>query len=153
MLEKWINMQGLHHLNQSEKCIGTYTYGRPGKPSSAIDHILLNNNMEEKFKGMLIDENAEELNISDHNLIRSWFKIGRKGGTSWRKSETEIRTWYAIDTDSLNKMEKEIESRTRGPISFNSMMNNIELAQEKHLKKTRKIKLGVKGKKQILSAV
>ena len=50
-------------------------------------------------------------------------------------------------------MEKELEERTRGPISFSGMMNNIELAQEKHLKKTRKIKIGLKRKKQVLSAV
>ena len=55
MIEKWINIQGLHHLNQSEKCKGTYTYGRPGKPKSAIDHILVNDNMEGKFRGMEID--------------------------------------------------------------------------------------------------
>ena len=45
-------------------------------------------------------------------------------------------------------MERDLEERTRGPISFSGMMNNIELAQEKHLKKTRKIKIGLKGKKQ-----
>ena len=57
MIEEWIN-QGQHHLNQLKKYTGTYTYGRPGKPKSAIDHILVNSEMEEKFKGMNIDENA-----------------------------------------------------------------------------------------------
>ena len=38
-------------------------------------------------------------------------------------------------------------------MSFNSMMKKIELTQERHLKKTRKIRVGMKGKKQILSAV
>ena len=109
--------------------------------------------MGESFKAMRIDENAEELNISDHNLIRSWFKIGRKGGTSWRKSKIEVRTWYSINAESLNKMEKDLEKRTRGPISFNSMMKKIELTQERHLKKTRKIRVGMKGKKLILAAV
>ena len=30
----------------------------------------------EHFKGMHIDENREELNISDHNLVKTWFNIG-----------------------------------------------------------------------------
>ena len=50
-------------------------------------------------------------------------------------------------------MEKDLEERIRGPISFNNMMTKIEIAQEKHLKKTKKIKIGIKGKKPILSAV
>ena len=49
-------------------------------------------------------------------------------------------------------MEKEIEERLRGPISFRGMMGIIVVAQEKHLKRTRKIKIGVKGKDTILSA-
>ena len=83
MIEEWVDKQGLHHLNQSAKCIGTYTYGRPGKPRCAIVHILVNNNMEEKFKDMHIDENVEEVNMSDHNLIRAWFNIGRGNIMRW----------------------------------------------------------------------
>ena len=41
--------------------------------------------MEEKFKGMNIDKNAEVINMSDHNLLRAWFRI-RKGETiKWEK--------------------------------------------------------------------
>ena len=53
----------------------------------------------------------------------------------------------------LTKIIGELEERIRGPISFNSMMTKIEIAQEKHLKKTKRIKIGIKGKKPILSAV
>ena len=55
------------------------------KTKSAIDHILVNNNLEERFKGMYIDENAEEVNMSDQNLIRAWFKMGRGDTTKWKK--------------------------------------------------------------------
>jgi len=27
---------------------------------------------------MNIDENAKEINMSEHNLMRAWFKIGRE---------------------------------------------------------------------------
>ena len=82
MLEDWVNDLEMIHLNKSELCEGTYTYGRPGKPKSAIDHVIVNTKMGECFRGMRVDENAEELNISDHNLIRSWFKVGRERGAS-----------------------------------------------------------------------
>ena len=70
LIEEWINQLGLHHLNQTNQCEGTYTYGRPGGPRSAIDHLLVNSKLREQYKGMRIDENAEEQDISDHNLIR-----------------------------------------------------------------------------------
>merc|ERR1712030_45028 len=119
MLEDWVNDLEMVHLIKSELCDGVYTYGRPGKPKSAIDHVLVNTKMSECFRGMRMDKNAKELNISDHNLIRSWFKIGRERGTRWRKTKLEERTWYSIDVESLNKMEKDLKKRIRGPTSFN----------------------------------
>ena len=49
-------------------------------------------------------------------------------------------------------MEKEIEYRIRGPMSFRSMMGILIISQEKHLKRTRKIIIGKRGKEEILSA-
>ena len=77
MIEEWIQELGLYHLNQSDRCTKICTYGRPNGPRSAVDHILVNSLMEEGFRGMSIDEKAEEINISDHNMVRSWFRIGR----------------------------------------------------------------------------
>jgi len=105
MIEEWIN-QGLHHLNQSEKFTGTYRYGTPGKPKSAIDHILVNCEMKEKFSGMSIDEIAEEINMSDHNLLRAWFKIGRGETIKWEKKSYEIRSWYKKMTNHGKKWKK-----------------------------------------------
>ena len=81
--------------------------------------------MKEKFKGMNIDENAEEINISNHNLPRAWFKIGRGETTKWEKKKYEIRTWYKKDEESLKKMEEDLLTRLNGPTSFNNMMYKI----------------------------
>jgi len=40
MAEEWTEKLGMHHLNQSDKCTGTYTYGEGGR--SAVDHIIVN---------------------------------------------------------------------------------------------------------------
>jgi len=71
IIEEWTEKLCLHHLNQSDKCVGTYTYGNPGEPRRAIDHILVNNTMMKYFKGMYIEENMEELNMSDHSLVKA----------------------------------------------------------------------------------
>ena len=49
-------------------------------------------------------------------------------------------------------MEKEIENRINGPMSFKSMMAILVVSQERHLKKTRRILIGKKGEEEILSA-
>ena len=72
------------HLNRSDKCVGKFTFGRPEGRRSAIDHVLVNNKLNEQFKGMTIDKNGEEINIGDHNLVRTWFKIGREKPENWK---------------------------------------------------------------------
>ena len=66
----------LHHLNQSEKCIGVSTFSKKGGKKSAIDHIFGNDGLMKNFRGMLVDENKEESNISNSCLVRAWFNIG-----------------------------------------------------------------------------
>merc|ERR1711909_46617 len=95
---------GMHHLNQSDKCTGTFTYGEEGG-RSAVDHIIVNGKLMEKFKGMHIDEDRIDLNISDHNLVRAWFNIGIQEEIRWKKLKYETIEWYKRDQDSLRKME------------------------------------------------
>ena len=71
MIEEWIYDKDMTHLNRSIKCTGTYTFGKQEGRRSAIDHIVVNAKIGECFKAMRIDENSEEINISDHNLLRS----------------------------------------------------------------------------------
>ena len=87
---------------------------------------------------MTVDENGEELNISDHNLVRCWFKIGREKPSKWKDYKTEYREWYTLDPKALEDMEKELERRTKGPMSFKGMMAIIMVAQERHLKRSKK---------------
>ena len=47
MAEEWTEKYGLHHLNQSLKCIGVYTFSKKGGKKSAIDHILVNDKLSE----------------------------------------------------------------------------------------------------------
>ena len=86
MLEEWTKERGLYHLNQDEKCRGRYTFGKTERRRSAIDHILVNGKLEEKFKGMDIDEEGIIIDMSDHNLIRAWFDLKHKTHTNWKDS-------------------------------------------------------------------
>ena len=84
MIEDWTINFNLHHLNQTENCIGINTFNS-NKGKSAIDHILVNDKMYGNYKGMHIDEEKILLNISDHCLVRAWFKLGTNIKTKWKK--------------------------------------------------------------------
>ena len=152
MIETWVTDKNLIHLNNTDKCEGKYTFGNPGGRRSAIDHILINGETQQNFKGMRVDENKEELNISDHNLLRCWFKLGRTETTKWERKKAETRTWYTHDQEALEKMEKDLENKVRGNMSFKGMMAIVAVTQERHLKKTRKIQVGRKGEEEVLAA-
>ena len=49
-------------------------------------------------------------------------------------------------------MEKEVERRMNGPLSFKGMMAVLVVSQEKHLKRTKRVQIGKRGGEDILSA-
>jgi len=105
MLEEWTLKFDLHHLNLTDNCKGTYTFNS-NKGRSAIDHILVNNLLFENYKGMHIDENKLLLNISDHCLVRAWFRLGtNEEKTNWKKAKTKEIQWIGKDEKSLMKFE------------------------------------------------
>ena len=92
MIRKWITEYSLNHLNQSEDCVGTYTFSSK-KGKSAIDHILINDKLFTGFKGMNINEDKTLLDISDHCLVRAWFKIGHTQQIKCRKPTYKNINW------------------------------------------------------------
>merc|ERR1711874_762477 len=85
MLEDWTINLDLNHLNITDQCSGTFTFcSKNGK--SAIDYVLVNGMLLENYLGMHIDEDRVMLNISDHSLVRVWFRIGSNNeSSSWKK--------------------------------------------------------------------
>ena len=103
MIENWITKYSLNHLNQSEDCVGTYTFSsKNGK--SAIDHILINDKLFTGFKGMNINEDKTLLDISDHCLVRAWFKIGHTQQVKCRKPTYKNLNWIKKDEESYEKL-------------------------------------------------
>ena len=85
MVEEWTKDYNLHHLNQSDRCTGKYTFHNKTGNKSAIDHVLVNDMLLEGCKGIHIDENKEQIDISDHCLVRSWFIVGQQQKTIWKR--------------------------------------------------------------------
>ena len=77
MVLEWIDSWDLILLNGDEKCKGTYTWIR-GNSKTAIDMVMVNRRMYEVCEEMIIDEDKEEIQFSDHNLVT--ISIGLRGG-------------------------------------------------------------------------
>ena len=152
MIEEWTREKGLHHLNQQKNCTGVYTFGRTIKAKSAIDHVLVNDDMISKFKGMDIDEDRIQIDISDHNLIRAWFNIRHDKQENWKGKRHETITYYKTDKESLGKMENELMQKIHTGTNFNKLMDRVELAQDKKLKQQKRIRIGKREDKYIKSA-
>ena len=151
MVEEWTLKYNLHHLNLSEKCIGKYTFhNNVGK--SAIDHILVNDRLVEDFKGMFIDEEKELLNISDHCLVRAWFKVGPQPKTNWKKPEFKEIEWIKKGVDSLKEFEKDLLPKLGKKTSFDGLMRKIKTSQNKVLKKKKRIRIGRRENKKVTAA-
>ena len=90
--------------------------------------------------------------MSDHNLVRAWFNIGRGDIKKWEKNKHEIRTWFKKDEESLTKLEEDLLTRINGPTSFNNLLNKIEIAQDRTLKVQKKMGTGINEGERILAA-
>ena len=151
-MEEWTEKFNLHHLNLSEKCIGRYTFHNNTGKKSAIDHVLVNGKMMEGYKGMYIDENKEQLNISDHCLVRSWYNIGQQVKTNWKNPEFKTIEWIKKDQDSLKEMELDLLPKIGKKVNFNKLMKKIKTSQNKILKKSKRIRIGSRGNRRVATA-
>ena len=122
MIESWISQFNLNHLNQTEECIGTYTFStKNGK--SAMDHILTNNKFFTGYKRMHINKDKTLLNISDHCLVRAWFKVGPISKVSWKKQKKQkIITVIKKDEESLELFREAFKKHIGKNTSFNKFM-------------------------------
>ena len=76
-------------LNGDERCDGKSTW-QQGNKKSSIDHILVNEKMYNRFRGMKIDEDKEVLDFSDHNLISAKFHMNRERSVITEGEEKQI---------------------------------------------------------------
>lgn len=68
------------------------------------------------------------------------------------KTTYETIEWYKRDQDSLRKMEEKLESMLGQRSSFNNTMENIKIAQDRTLKKMKRIRVGRRGDEKVQAA-
>merc|ERR1711874_76622 len=99
-----------------------------------------------------IDEEKTQLNISDHCLVRAWFKVGTNNErTNWKKAKTKEIKWIGKDEKSLKKFEEAFILLIGKSTTFKGCMGKIKTTLNSTMRKKKRIKVGGRGKKTILA--
>ena len=145
MLEDWTTKLDMHHLNLTDQCTGKYTF-KSKNGRSAIDHILVNDWLFEKYIGMHIDEDRMQLDISDHCVVRAWFKLKSRGDrTSWKKNNTKEIQWIKKDEETLDKFEEAFLPKVGKCTTFKNCMKKIKDILHLTMRKRKRVKIGKRG--------
>ena len=85
-------------LNDDTRCAGTYTWSRAPQ-KSFIDYTLMNQEMFNMYTSLYIDENQENIDISDHNLLTLNFTINNKTQNYIKHGQWELREYHTTDKE------------------------------------------------------
>merc|ERR1712121_194733 len=148
-IKSWTDKGDLYHLNAMYTCIERYTFeSQNGR--SAIDHMLANEYMGGKHISMWIDEDKTMLNISDHNLVRAWFKMGNDNYKVKKRRPKKKIIWISRNPENIQKCVENFKAKIGRKQTFGNCMNKLKESVEHTMKKSKIQKLG--GKKQTLKA-
>merc|ERR1712082_517206 len=100
------------------------------------------------MRGMWIDEDKTMLDISDHNLVRAWFKIGIiKTQKQVKKKRNEI-VWISREKVKIDQCVKNFKMKIGKKHSFKKCMSKIKSSVDCTMKK--RLKKRHYGKKKII---
>ena len=152
MLENWTNDYNLHHLNTNDKCTGKYTFhSLNGK--SAIDHVLINNKLLDNYISMYVDEDRTMLSISDHSLVRVWFRFGTNSDKpDWKGKKSKIITWISREEDRMEIFESSFQTKIGKKIYFKKCMNKMKNTLNSTMRRSKRIKLRSNKNVKLLAA-
>merc|ERR1712033_39798 len=136
MVKLWIEQKEMIHLNAQETCRGKYTFSTVNG-RSAIDHVLVNENMRQKYLSMWVDEDKTMLDISDHNLVRVWFKMGNNNYRGGKKKPRKRITWISRHPTNIAKCVKNVKARIGRRHGFKYCMEKINTAVKQTMKRTK----------------
>ena len=124
----WMNNFGLTLLNLEDLCSGTFTWGR-GNQKSAIDHVLVDRLCRTWIRSMIIDEEKNLYDQSDHNMVCINMSIPKEK-IRFKKKNLICREFYRTDDDSLDDFTSEfvtkiVEMEVENIKQFNNIMKTV----------------------------
>ncbi|CAL4150581.1 unnamed protein product [Meganyctiphanes norvegica] len=110
MIKEWIENFDLILLNADCKCEGIYTRCR-GEQKSAIDMVMVNEEMYRICNKMEIDEGKEIISFSDHNLINIDLKLGGGNKNGFKSGKWVIDEYHKIDNTTIDNYTVDMQNK------------------------------------------
>merc|ERR1711913_213093 len=99
-----------------------------------------------------INEDRNMLNISDHNLVRAWFRINPEHNRpKWKKTTKKCINWISRDEDRLKRCAESFKRKIGKKHSFKRCMNKLKSSIDENLRR-KLVKLAGKGQIKLISA-
>ncbi|CAL4068271.1 unnamed protein product, partial [Meganyctiphanes norvegica] len=150
MVKEWITDYDLILLNADCKCKGLYTRCR-GDQKSAIDMVMVNEEMYRMCNKMEIDETKEIISFSDHNLINIDLNLGGENRKSFESGKWIVDEYIKRDPTSMNSLTADMRARWLGDKAgdVNELIKNLQEQTESTLKVSKKRRIGGEEGKDI----
>ena len=129
------------------ECEGEITWEQRGR-KSVIDYILVNKNMHEKFIPMVIDEDREFCDLSDHNLMTAVFQGSKRCGKTFVRKHSSESTYMKINDETKAAFMDTVRNNINIDTSIGEYERVICNAKEKCLMKTIKRKVSSQDNKE-----
>ena len=129
-----INNHNLTLLNMEEKCEGKFTWSN-SISKTVIDYVIMSENIQKYWKYMLIDEDQNITDMSDHNMIKiDILKINNDKQRYTKKVKSEC---YSKKEEDMIKFRNQIISnwRSKNDCSYEILDSDIMEAMNNNLKK------------------
>ena len=145
-MQKW----NLVMLNVDERCRGKYTRVQ-GNERSVIDYYLVNELMYRRFEGLVIDDEKEMFDLSDHCYMAGAFRV-KEERLKRKECEWEEKSYYKVDDERMmsefvSRMEEEIDEA--GNMDVDDWERIVREKAEECLKVTVRRKIGKISKKVV----
>ena len=141
IMKNIIERYNLSMLNLNDNCTGKNTWQRQDQKST-IDYALANEELLRKFKKMIIDEEREKFDLSDHSLIEIYITKGKNEKEAEENNLT--KTYLSYKEDDLvifvNKVNDFIDNN---PVNNFTQLNHLISKTSEEVLRKKFIKRGV----------
>merc|ERR1712082_111035 len=89
------------------------------------------------------------LNISDHNLVRAWFKIGNPKPLKKKKKNIKEITWISRDQNRIDKCVEDFKQNIGKKINFKKCMTKVSSSVNFAMKRLQTGRKNLAGRKNV----
>ena len=105
-----IDNNNLILLNGHADCKGEITWQQRERKST-IDYLMVDEEMHQRFKKMIIDEQQEEFDLSDHNMLTAIFTLENNDHNQFKEKYHSKMTYVKINEETSSNFTAQVKTK------------------------------------------